>query len=109
MDTFFYHVETINKYMRKDDWYFWVTMGKGTITLPVFQNLEAYWPGVLSSIGQNSDALRTIHNYYHVLKHVGFVPEMYDVQQGDVRAQREGKALFTLVVEVETNKGEELI
>ena len=90
MEMFIEHMGVINKYMRKDDWYFWVTMGKGAVTLPVFQNLEAYWPGLLSSIGQNADALKSIHNYHHVLKHLGFVPEMYDIQQADVRTQREG-------------------
>ena len=74
-------------------------MSKGAVTLPVFQNLEAYWPGVLSLIGLNGDALKSIHNYHHVLKHVGFVPEMYDVQQADVRAKREGYPLRPELIE----------
>lgn len=32
-------------------WYFWVNMLKGQVTMPVYQSLEAYWPGVLSLIG----------------------------------------------------------
>jgi len=99
MDMFWSHVEVINKYMKKDDWYFWVTMSKGVVSLPVFQNLEAYWPGVLSSVGLNADALKTVHNYHQVLKHIGFVPEMYDVQQGQVRPHREGYPLRPELIE----------
>ncbi len=95
MEMFWHHLDGIERYMRKDDWYFWVTMSKGTVSLPVFQNLEAYWPGVLSTIGKNSDAMKSILNYHQVLKHIGFVPEMYDVQQRDVRAHREGLLAFT--------------
>lgn len=43
--------KSIDKYLKKDDWYMWVTMNKAQVTLPVFQSLEAYWPGVLSLIG----------------------------------------------------------
>lgn len=42
----------IDRYLKKDDWYMWVSMTKGQITLPVFQSLEAFWPGVLSLIGR---------------------------------------------------------
>lgn len=41
----------IDKYLKRNDWYLWVSMQKGQVTLPVFQSLEAYWPGVLSLIG----------------------------------------------------------
>lgn len=99
MDMFWSYVEGINKYMRKEDWYFWVTMKKGAVSLPVFQNLEAYWPGVLSSVGLNSDGLKSVLNYHQVLKHIGFVPEMYDVQQGQVRANREGYPLRPELIE----------
>lgn len=41
----------IDKYLKKDDWYVWATMLRGHVTLPVFQSLESYWPGLLSLIG----------------------------------------------------------
>lgn len=90
------HAESIDRYIRKDDWHFWVSMNKGAVSLPVFQNLEAYWPGVLSSIGRNMDAMKSVLNYHQVLKHIGFVPEMYDVQQAEVRPNREGAFLLLL-------------
>lgn len=33
--------------MRHDDWHFWVNMDKASISMPVFQSLEAFWPGLL--------------------------------------------------------------
>lgn len=37
---------SIQNYTRFDDWYLWVQMHKGTVTMPVFQSLEAFWPGL---------------------------------------------------------------
>lgn len=42
----------IDRHLKKDDWHLWVTMTKGQVTLPVFQSLDAYWPGVLSIVGE---------------------------------------------------------
>lgn len=42
---------SIDKHLKRNDWYLWASMYKGQVTLPVFQSLEAYWPGVLSLIG----------------------------------------------------------
>ena len=36
----------VRKYIKVDDWYLWANMDSGKITLPIFQSLEAYWPGV---------------------------------------------------------------
>lgn len=51
MEMFYESRKAIDKHLKKDDWYMWVSMTKGQVTLPVFQSLEAYWPGVLSLIG----------------------------------------------------------
>ena len=98
-DMFAEYARAADRYMWRDDWYFWVTMSKGAVTMPVFQNLEAYWPGVLSSIGRNAEATRSLRNYHLVLKHVGFVPEMYDVQMADVKTHREGYPLRPELIE----------
>ena len=36
----------IQQFMKRDDWYMWVNMKKGTVTMPVFQSLEAFYPGL---------------------------------------------------------------
>lgn len=38
--------KAIRNYTHFDDWYLWVQMYKGTVSMPVFQSLEAYWPGL---------------------------------------------------------------
>jgi len=38
--------ESIKKYLKYHDWYLWANMESGKITLPIFQSLEAFWPGV---------------------------------------------------------------
>lgn len=38
--------KAISNYTKFDDWYLWVQMYKGTVSMPVFQSLEAYWPGL---------------------------------------------------------------
>lgn len=56
--------KAIDKYLKKDDWFVWVSMNKGQVTLPVFQSLEAFYPGVLSLIGDTNAAMRSLHNYH---------------------------------------------
>ncbi|KAH8419886.1 hypothetical protein KR009_003472, partial [Drosophila setifemur] len=79
----------IDKYMRKEDWYVWVGMNKGHVTLPVFQSLEAFWPGILSIIGDTEPALRTITRYIGVWKKYGFLPEFYNIAAGEASPNRE--------------------
>ena len=74
--------ETIDQYLKKDDWHFWVNMKNGQVTMPLFQNLEAFWPGTLSMVGDISGAMKSLHNYHQVWKQYGFTPEFYNVAQG---------------------------
>ncbi|XP_023377991.1 ER degradation-enhancing alpha-mannosidase-like protein 2 isoform X3 [Pteropus medius] len=46
MAMFLEYNKAIRNYTRFDDWYLWVQMYKGTVSMPVFQSLEAYWPGL---------------------------------------------------------------
>lgn len=36
----------IEQYLKISDWYVWAHMEKGQITMPIFQSLDAYWPGL---------------------------------------------------------------
>merc|ERR1719282_636715 len=89
----------VEEYLTKDDWHFWVSMKNGQVTMPLFQNLEAFWPGLLSMVGDNEAALRSLHNYHQVWKQYGFTPEFYNVAQGGVAAQREGYPLRPELIE----------
>ncbi|XP_063223386.1 ER degradation-enhancing alpha-mannosidase-like protein 2 isoform X2 [Bacillus rossius redtenbacheri] len=89
----------IDKYLKRDDWHVWVSMSKGQVTLPVFQSLEAYWPGVLSLIGDVNKAMKTLHNYHQVWKQYGFTPEYYNIPQAEAGSNREGYPLRPELVE----------
>ncbi|KAF4530389.1 hypothetical protein B566_EDAN018726 [Ephemera danica] len=89
----------IDKYLKRDDWHLWVSMHKGQVTLPVFQSLEAYWPGVLSLIGDVNTAMKSIHNYHQVWKQYGFTPEFYNIPQGEAGSNREAYPLRPELIE----------
>lgn len=71
MAMFLEYNKAIRNYTHFDDWYLWVQMYKGTVSMPVFQSLEAYWPGLQSLIGDIDNAMRTFLNYYTVWKQFG--------------------------------------
>ncbi|XP_004523940.1 uncharacterized protein LOC101452293 [Ceratitis capitata] len=79
----------IDKYLKKEDWYIWAHMNKGHVTLPVFQSLEAFWPGVLSMFGDIAPAMRTLVKYSTVWRKYGFLPEFYNIPLGEASVNRE--------------------
>ncbi|KAI7815517.1 ER degradation-enhancing alpha-mannosidase-like protein [Rhyzopertha dominica] len=91
--------KSIDKHLKKEDWYMWVSMTKGQVTLPVFQSLEAYWPGVLSLIGDIPSAMKTLHNYHQVWSQYGFTPEFYNIPQLEAGANRENYPLRPELIE----------
>lgn len=93
------HSAAIEKYIKREDWHLWVSMTKGQVTLPVFQSLDAYWPGVLSLFGDVSDGMRSLHNYHKVWKQFGFTPEFYNIPQGEAGTNRESYPLRPELIE----------
>ncbi|KAG5343922.1 EDEM2 protein, partial [Acromyrmex charruanus] len=93
------HKQAIEKYIRREDWHLWVSMTKGQVTLPVFQSLDAYWPGVLSLFGEIGDAMKSLHNYHRVWKQFGFTPEFYNIPQAEAGTNREGYPLRPELIE----------
>ncbi|XP_075972236.1 ER degradation-enhancing alpha-mannosidase-like protein 2 [Anticarsia gemmatalis] len=91
--------QAIEKYLKKDDWFVWATMLRGHVTLPVFQSLESYWPGVLSLIGESDTAMRIIHNYHSVWRQYGFTPEVYNLGTGEASTSRESYPLRPELIE----------
>ncbi|CAB3228590.1 unnamed protein product [Arctia plantaginis] len=91
--------QAIEKYLKKDDWFVWATMLRGHVTLPVFQSLESYWPGVLSLIGESDTAMRIIHNYHSVWRQYGFTPEVYNLGTGEASSSRESYPLRPELIE----------
>ncbi|KAF2358886.1 Glycoside hydrolase family 47 [Trinorchestia longiramus] len=89
----------IDLHLKHDDWYLWVTMTRGHVTMPVFQSLEAFWPGVLTLAGDLEAARKTIHNYHQVWRQYGFTPESYNIPQAEAGSKREGYPLRPELIE----------
>ncbi|XP_031630345.1 ER degradation-enhancing alpha-mannosidase-like protein 2 isoform X2 [Contarinia nasturtii] len=99
MDIFKEAKTAIDKYLSKNDWHIWASMTKGVVTIPVFQSLDAYWPGVLSMIGDIPNAMKSIYNYHTVWKQYGFLPEFYNIPNSEAGANREGYPLRPELIE----------
>lgn len=99
MEMFHESRKQFEKYLKKDDWYMWVSMNKGQVTLPVFQSLEAFWPGVLSLIGDTSAAMKTLHNYHQVWQQYGFTPEFYYIPHTEAGGNKESWPLRPELIE----------
>ncbi|XP_071452401.1 ER degradation-enhancing alpha-mannosidase-like protein 2 isoform X2 [Hetaerina americana] len=91
--------KAIFRYLRQNDWHFWVSMTRGEVALPIFQSLEAFWPGTLSLVGDIDKAMKSLHNYHRVWKQYGFTPEFYNIPQGEPGTNREGYPLRPELVE----------
>ncbi|XP_078411060.1 ER degradation-enhancing alpha-mannosidase-like protein 2 [Cetorhinus maximus] len=99
MSSFLDYDKVIKNYTKFEDWYVWVQMYKGTISMPVFQSLDAFWPGLQTLIGDINNAMKTFHNYYQVWKQYGGLPEFYSIPQGSTVDKREGYPLRPELVE----------
>uniref|UniRef100_A0A0N5BJW6 alpha-1,2-Mannosidase n=1 Tax=Strongyloides papillosus TaxID=174720 RepID=A0A0N5BJW6_STREA len=92
-------VNAINKYIRNEDWFLWVSMTQGTTTFPFFQSLEAFYPGLLALVGDVENAKSIMLNYNHILRQYGVPPEFYNLNKFEAHSGREGYPLRPEVVE----------
>lgn len=90
---------SIDQYLKREDWYVWASMMKGLATMPIFQSLEAYWPGVLSLLGETDTAMRTLLNYHTVWRQYGFTPEVYNIGSSEASSNRESYPLRPELIE----------
>lgn len=74
-------------------------MNKGQMTLPVFQSLQAFWPGLLSLLGDINSAMRSLHNMHTVWKQYGFLAEMYNIPNAEPTSNRESYPLRPELIE----------
>ena len=75
--------ESIDKHVKHGDWHYKVNMHTGIQSAPIFESLEAYWPGLLSLIGENDEAKNHVHKYFEVWKQYGFLPDFYNIRHGE--------------------------
>lgn len=82
-----------------DDWHIWASMSKGQLTLPVFQSLQAFWPGLLSLFGDINSAMKSLHNMHNVWKQYGFLPEFYNIPNAEAGVNRDSYPLRPELIE----------
>ncbi|PIA31515.1 hypothetical protein AQUCO_04900074v1 [Aquilegia coerulea] len=75
------------RYLFNDPWYVEVNMNSAVIVWPLFNSLQAFWPGLQVLAGDINPAIRTHHAFFSVWKKYGFTPEGFNlatftVQQG---------------------------
>ncbi|GMT08713.1 hypothetical protein PFISCL1PPCAC_10, partial [Pristionchus fissidentatus] len=87
--------DAILKYSRRGDWFHWVSMSSGLTSHggDMFQSLEAFWPGMLTLIGDVGDAYRIMMNYADLIESYGFPPEFWQI---GTREPKEGRDAYPL-------------
>lgn len=54
----------VEQYLKISDWYVWAHMEKGQVTMPIFQSLDAYWPGL--QVKDSRMCYSVISSFYEV-------------------------------------------
>ncbi|GFS09323.1 LOW QUALITY PROTEIN: alpha-1,2-Mannosidase [Elysia marginata] len=90
---------SIKRHLKRDDWYLWAHMTKGTVSLPLFTSLDGYWPSIQGMLGDIDEAMKTLHNFHQVWRQFGFTPEYYNIPNANVHQGREGYPLRPEIIE----------
>ncbi|XP_073152068.1 alpha-mannosidase I MNS4 [Henckelia pumila] len=74
-------------YLYNDPWYVEVNMNSAALVWPLFNSLQAFWPGLQVLAGDIEPAIKTHAAFFSVWKRYGFTPEgfnlaTFNVQQG---------------------------
>ncbi|CAM8927090.1 unnamed protein product [Rhodiola kirilowii] len=66
-------------YLFNDPWYVEVNMDSAAIVWPLFNSLQAFWPGLQVLAGDLDPAMRTHSAFFSVWKRYGFTPEGFNL------------------------------
>ncbi|KAH7573879.1 hypothetical protein JRO89_XS03G0219800 [Xanthoceras sorbifolium] len=66
-------------YLFNDPWYVEVNMDSAAIVWPLFNSLQAFWPGLQVLAGDIDPAIRTHTAFFSVWKRYGFTPEGFNL------------------------------
>nr|CAH8854656.1 unnamed protein product [Trichobilharzia regenti] len=89
----------IEKHIRHGDWNPMINKDKGGVTMPVFQSLEAFWPGLLVLTGDLDGARRHLTAYHEIWRQYGFLPELYSLTEEKAYKGREAYPLRPELIE----------
>ncbi|XP_022739361.1 alpha-mannosidase I MNS4 [Durio zibethinus] len=66
-------------YLYNDPWYVEVNMDSAAIVWPLFNSLQAFWPGLQVLAGDIDPAIQTHTAFFSVWKRYGFTPEGFNL------------------------------
>ncbi|XP_020519967.1 alpha-mannosidase I MNS4 isoform X2 [Amborella trichopoda] len=66
-------------YLHNDPWYVEVNMNSAAVVWPLFNSLQAFWPGLQVLAGDVEPAARTHKAFFSVWKRYGFTPEGFNL------------------------------
>ncbi|KAK3283484.1 alpha-mannosidase, partial [Cymbomonas tetramitiformis] len=84
LDIFREAYQAAEMHLRRDPWYVEVNMNTGSVVWPVFNSLQAFWPGLQVLAGDVEAAARTHRAFFSVWQHYGFTPEGFHLNRGAV-------------------------
>ena len=84
---------SVEKHLYRDPWYVEVNMDSAVVVWPLFNSLQAFWPGLQALAGRAAAAQRTHAAFMSVWRRVGFTPEGYNLA---AQAVQPGQASYPL-------------
>lgn len=86
----------VKRFNQLGDWFADVDMNSGQVRRQLAENLQAFWPGVESSLGLTRTSARFLNALYSVLLGVGFMPEEFDYLRWQLPAASSGSSSYLL-------------
>lgn len=75
----------VMQYLYNDPWYLEVNMNSAVVVWPLFNSLQAFWPGLQVLAGDLEPAIRTHKAFFSVWKRYGFTPEGFNLATSSVQ------------------------
>ncbi|XP_042387307.1 alpha-mannosidase I MNS4-like isoform X1 [Zingiber officinale] len=87
------------RYLHHDPWYVEVNMNSAATVWPLFNSLQAFWPGLQVLAGDIDPAIRTHAAFFSVWKRYGFTPEGFNLATMNVQLGQKSYPLRPELIE----------
>ncbi|PKU72149.1 putative alpha-mannosidase I MNS4 [Dendrobium catenatum] len=86
-------------YLYHDPWYVEVNMNSAVTVWPLFNSLQAFWPGLQVLYGDIAPAIRTHAAFFSVWKRYGFTPEGFNLASFSIQSGQRSYPLRPELIE----------
>ncbi|CAF1600045.1 unnamed protein product [Adineta ricciae] len=94
MDMMSEYIKAIDKHLSDGSgWFVFANYEQGRKTMPLFASLDAFYPGLLTLVGELDRARETLYAYHTMWRKFGSMPEFYNLVQQDCMQGREAYPL----------------